>query len=71
MTEENAIELIRKYLLAAPDSQLDACIKPDIEKAKTLEDWTQIREHVVYSSLGSDFVVVVLSTLIDGLEKEV
>ncbi len=59
--------MIKQLLLEAPDSQLDVSIKPLIEKwsePPTALEVLEVIDQVVYSGLGSDFVVNVLDILL-------
>ena len=62
------MEQARQYLLSAPDSQLDAQMKPYIEKWGTLPKTLEILEvldYVIHGSLASGFVVTLLQVLLD------
>jgi hypothetical protein len=57
-----------KHLLDAPDSQLDAAMKPLIEKWADPATPTQILEvldHCIHGSLASGFVVSLLQIMYD------
>lgn len=56
------------HLLKAPDSQLDACMKPLIEKwgnPPTALQILEVTDHCIHGSLASGFVVALLQTLYD------
>lgn len=58
---------IRKYLLEAPDSQLDSRMKPYIEKWGNVPKAAQVLEvldYIVNGSLASGFVVKLMEILL-------
>ena len=65
---------IRKLLLAAPDGQLDACMKPLIEKWNDIPTALQILEVVdqcIYAALASGFTLTIMqSMLAEAIQKE-
>jgi hypothetical protein len=66
---------LKLLLLEAPESQMDSAIKPLIAKwdepSATPLQVLEVLDQVIYSSLGSDFVVAVLQSIYAGrLEQE-
>ena len=64
---------IRDMLLQAPDSQLDACMKPYIQKWSDEPTSLQVLEvidHCVFGGLASGFTMNVLHTIYNTRLKE-
>jgi hypothetical protein len=65
---------LKQLFLNAPDSQLDACLRPLIEKwtdpCATSLQVLEVLDQVIFASLGSGFVVMALQTMYDGLVAE-
>ena len=62
------MKFIKEQLLKAPDSQLDACIFPLIEKwddEPTSLQILEVLDECIYSALASGFVIVLLENLLD------
>lgn len=60
---------LKQILLTAPDSQLDHCMFPLIEKWNDIPTALQILEvldHCIHASLASGVVITVLQTLLDN-----
>jgi hypothetical protein len=56
------------HLLAAPDTQLDACMKPLIEKwddEPTALQILEVLDQCIYAALASGFVITLFQTLFD------
>lgn len=65
----NRMEDLKKLLLSAPDGQLDACMKPLIEKWDTPPKAVQVLEvldQCIFASLASGFTVRLLQMLYDA-----
>jgi hypothetical protein len=63
---------MKQLFLTAPDGQLDACMKPLIEKwddEPTSLQILEVLDHCIYSALASGFVVTVLQTMYDAALK--
>lgn len=63
-----AVQELREHLLKAPDSQLDAAVKPMIEKwddEPTPIQILEVLDLVIHDALGSDFMVSVLQAIYD------
>jgi hypothetical protein len=59
---------IKQNLLTAPESQLDASMKPLIEKwddKPTALQILEVLDHCIYAALASGFVIKMLQTLLD------
>lgn len=57
---------LRDHLLLAPDSQLDAAMKPYIEKwadEPTPHQILEVLDYCIHDSLASGFVVTLLQTM--------
>jgi hypothetical protein len=65
---------LKQLLLGAPDSQLDASLFQLIEKwtdpCATSLQVLEVLDQVVFASLGSGFVVMVLQAMYDGLLEQ-
>jgi|SRR5579859_1617861 len=72
-TADNPRGLIN-HLLAAPDTQLDACVKPLIEQwddEPTAYQILEVLDHCIYGPLASGFVIRVLQGMCNqALENE-
>ena len=59
------MKALKEALLKAPDSQLDACMFPLIEKwddNPTALQILEVLDECIYSALASGFVIVLLSS---------
>ena len=67
------MKALKEALLKAPDSQLDACMFPLIEKwddNPTALQILEVLDECIYSALASGFVIVLLETMLDVAIKE-
>lgn len=64
---------LKQLLLQAPDSELDSCMFPLIEKWNDTPTAIQVMEvldHCVHSALASGFVIALLETMVETALKE-
>ncbi len=64
----------KQLMLAAPDTQIDACMKPLIEKwddEPTAYQILEVLDHCIHAALSTGFVVTVLQISFDqALKRE-
>lgn len=64
---------IKQMLLLAPDSELDSCMFPLIEKwddTPTAIQVMEVLDYCVHSGLASGFVITLLETMVENAIKE-